>query len=249
MAGDDAVDSPGGSSDAARNALLLRRANEKLHREIAARQRLEQEILKLSEREQQRIGRHLHDELGQQLAAISFLSHTLATALAASGSPAADQARKICEAIGDALSLTRSLARGLHPVALKSDGLLAALTDLAGQTAETYAIECRFKGPAIDPPLDDIAATHLYRIASEAVSNAVNHGKASVIDLSLECGPAASVLRVCDNGHGMPRSSPRRKGMGLRIMRYRADVIGGTLVFSTPRHGGTTVTCSVQHEA
>jgi PAS domain S-box-containing protein len=224
----------------------LRKANEKLHKEIAARHRLEEEILEISEREQQRIGRNLHDDLGQRLVGISYMSHQLAGTLQALGSPEAGQAGKITSLLNDALSLTRSLARGLHPVALKSGGLIAALADLADRTSEMYQVACRFDGPCDEPLLTDTTATHLYRIAREAVTNAVHHGKAQQIHIAL--GVAATghtELRVADNGCGMPRLSPRRMGMGLRIMNYRADVIGASLVFITPENGGTSVCCTV----
>jgi signal transduction histidine kinase len=223
----------------------LSRANEKLRKEIAARHRLEKEILEISEREQQRIGRDLHDDLGQRLVGISYMSHLLANALSANGAPEAPQATKITALLNDALGLTRSLARGLHPVALKSGGLMAALADLAERTAEMFQVGCRFTGPADEPRLSDSVATHLYRIAQEAVTNAVNHGKADIIIIKLDAAREHSVLSVADNGTGMPKLNPRRKGMGLRIMNYRADVIGGTLAFSTSGNGGTTVTCTV----
>ena len=123
----------------------LRKANEKLHKEIAARHRLEEEILEISEREQQRIGRNLHDDLGQRLVGISYMSHQLAGALQAIGSPEAGQAAKITALLNDALSLTRSLARGLHPVALKSGGLIAALADLADRTSRDVSSGLSFR--------------------------------------------------------------------------------------------------------
>jgi signal transduction histidine kinase len=223
----------------------LCKTNEKLHKEIAARHRLQKEILEISEREQQRIGRNLHDDLGQRLVGISYMSHQLAGALQSGGSPEAGQAAKITALLNDALSLTRSLARGLHPVALKSGGLIAALADLADRTSEIYQVTCRFAGPAEEPPLTDTSATHLYRIAREAVTNAVNHGHAKQIDIALEVAAGHTGLRVADSGCGMPRPIPRRKGMGLRIMNYRADVIGASLAFTAPENGGTMVTCTV----
>jgi PAS domain S-box-containing protein len=223
----------------------LRKANEKLHKEIAARHRLEKEILEISEREQQRIGRNLHDDLGQRLVGISYMSHLLAKALTAVASPEAGQAAKITGLLNNALALTRSLARGLHPVALKSGGLVAALGDLAERTSEIYRVNCRFAGPPGEPNLPDTAATHLYRIAQEAVTNAVNHGKATDIRIELVLQPERASLSVTDNGTGIPKLNPRRKGMGLRIMNYRADVINGSLVFAAPEGGGTVVTCCV----
>jgi PAS domain S-box-containing protein len=223
----------------------LRKTNDKLHKEIVARHRLEKEILEISEREQQRIGRNLHDDLGQRLVGISYMSHQLAGVLQAVDSPEAGQAAKITALLNDALSLTRSLARGLHPVALKSGGLIAALADFADRTSEIYQVACRFDGPADEPPLTDTAATHLYRIAREAVTNAVNHGQAKKIHISLVVASGHTELRVADNGCGMPRLGLRRKGMGLRIMNYRADVIGASLAFTTTEKGGTLVTCAV----
>jgi signal transduction histidine kinase len=223
----------------------LRRANAKLEKEIAARRRLEKEILEISEREQQRIGRDLHDDLGQRLVGISYLSHLLANTLESNGAPEAEQAAKITALLNDALALTRSLARGLHPVALKSGGLMAALGDLSERTSEIFKIKCRFIGPAAEPGLPDGVATHLYRIAQEAITNAVNHGKACEIRIGLITQPGRAALSVADNGSGMPRPVPRTKGIGLRIMNYRANVIGGTLAFATPGNGGTIVTCTI----
>lgn len=223
----------------------LQKANEKLHKEIAARHRLQKEILEISEREQQRIGRNLHDDLGQRLVGISYMSHLLAGNLKSGGSPEAEQADKITHLLNEALALTRSLARGLHPVALKSGGLMAALADLAEQTSQIFGIRCVFSGPRHEPALPDSSATHLYRIAREAVTNAVHHGKAGVIRIELGCQPDKATLTVTDDGLGMPNLHPSRLGMGLRIMNYRADVIGGTLGFSTPPDGGTRVTCSI----
>lgn len=223
----------------------LRKANGKLQKEIAARRRLEKEILEISEREQQRIGRNLHDDLGQRLVGISYLSHLLANKLESTASPEAEQAVKITALLNEALALTRSLARGLHPVALKSGGLSAALGDLAARTSEIFQINCRFIAPSAEPWLPDSVATHLYRIAQEAVTNGVNHGKARGILIELVTQPGRASLSITDNGSGMPRPGPRCKGMGLRIMNYRADVIGGTLAFSTPQNGGCIVTCTI----
>ena len=229
----------------------LRKANEKLHKEIAERHRLEKEILEreiieISEREQQRIGQDLHDDLGQRLVGISYMSHAIANSLAARTSPEADHAAKITELLNNALALTRSLAQGLHPLALEADGLMTALGDLAERTAEIFQVNCRFTGPSPDPALNHTAAIHLYRIAQESVTNAVNHGQAKDIRIEFTCHPERTVLTVTDNGQGMPKLNPRRKGMGLRIMNYRADVIGAALVFSTPASGrGTVVTCTL----
>ena len=230
-----------------RRTAALRKANDELRREIAARHRLEREILEISEREQQRIGQDLHDDLGQRLVGIAYLSEVLANSLIAGGSSEAEHATKITALLKNALALTRSLARGLHPVALKSGGLMAALADMAERTSEIFQIECRFSGRIDDSLLPDSVATHLYRIAQEAVTNAVNHGKASRIGISIERQEPAGGHRLCvrDNGSGMPRLNPRRRCMGLRIMRYRADFIGAKLVIENHPDGGTLITCVI----
>lgn len=230
-----------------RRTAALRKANDELRREITARHRLEREILEISEREQQRIGQDLHDDLGQRLVGIAYLSEVLANGLTAAGSPEAEHAAKISSLLKNALALTRSLARGLHPVALKSGGLMAAMADMAERTSEIFQIECTFSGRIDDSLLPDTVATHLYRIAQEAVTNAVNHGKATHIDISLEHLEPAGGHRLCvhDNGSGMPRLNPRRSGMGLRIMRYRADVIRAQLLIKNHPDGGTLISCDI----
>lgn len=231
-----------------RRTAALSKANDALRREIAARHRLEREILEISEREQQRIGRDLHDDLGQRLVGIAYLGQALANSLAAADSPEAQHAAEITALLKNALALTRSLARGLHPVALKSGGFFAALGDLADRTSEIFRVQCRFSAPSQEPALSESAATHLYRIAQEAVTNAVNHGRAAEIVIAIASAPdCACLLTVRDNGCGMPKLNPRRKGMGVRIMRYRADVIGATLTFENPPIGGTLISCSIPH--
>ena len=224
----------------------LRMANENLQKEIAERHRLEHEILDISEREQQRIGQDLHDDLGQRIAGISYMSRVLANQLSADSSPECTSAEKIADLLNDALSLTRSLARGLHPVSLKSGGLIAALSDLAERTSDIFSVACTFTGPSENVELNHPVATHLYRIAQEAVTNAVNHGSATGIRITLFSHPDETTLTVADNGKGMPPPDPLHKGLGLRIMQYRSDVIGGSLEFSAPDTGtGTRVTCAV----
>ena len=223
----------------------LRLANEKLRHQIARRRRLEAEILEISESEQQRIGQDLHDDLGQQLAGISCLSRVLENNLTAQESPEAELAAKITDLLKNALGLTRSLARGLHPVALQSGGLMTALDELTQRISEMFRVTCRCKCPPV-PHMDNTMATHLYRIAQEAVTNAVKHGHAREIEIALSFNAHHTVLSVKDDGAGLPAPDPCRKGMGLRIMTYRADMIGGALAIQNDQsNGGTIVTCTI----
>jgi PAS domain S-box-containing protein len=214
-------------------------------RDIARRVELEREILAISEREQRRLGHDLHDDLCQQLAGIEFLSQRLASGLAARSAARAPQAKEIAQMVRRAMTQTRELARGLSPVRLEADGLADALRELAVGTRKVFGCDCRFR---CDPPVlvpDHTVAIHLYRIAQEAVSNAIKHGQARRIEIGLTAKGHSLTLAVKDNGTGIPRKLPKRKGMGLRIMRYRAEVIGGALKVEPHPHGGTQVVCSV----
>ncbi|MES2465858.1 MAG: PAS domain S-box protein [Verrucomicrobiota bacterium] len=224
----------------------LRSANKELRHQIIRRRRLEEEILEISEREQQRIGRDLHDDLGQQLAAASMMSAVHVRKLVKQGSPEAEAAQRITELLKESLTLTRGLARGLHPVPPEPGGLRSALQGLAVRASETFHINCQFKCP-VDLQVDNnTMATHLYRIAQEAVSNGVRHGHASRIEIEISADPHAIVLSIKDNGKGFPAVETERKGMGLRIMSYRSDMIGGELgIRRNPIGQGTIVSCTV----
>ena len=147
-----------------------------------------------------------------------------------------------------AMAQTRGLARGLSPVGLEGLGLAEALRDLASSTSRLYRCQCRFRAraPALAP--SHATAIHLYRIAQEAVNNAHKHGRAKRIEIRLTANGRVVVLRVADNGIGLSSKLPPGTGMGLRIMRYRAEVIGGVLEVKPRRHGGTQVSCTVTEE-
>jgi signal transduction histidine kinase len=250
----DAIAKPskGQAKAAARRSVALQTANQELHRQITARHLLEKEILEITETERRRIGRDLHDDLGQRLVGISYLSQVLSSSLASRRSPDADLAAKITRLLHEALSLTRSLARGLDPVALQSGGLTSAFAELADRTSEMFLVDCQYLGPQAETIFSDKAATHLYRIAQEAVTNAVSHGKASIVRIEWIPTPAQATLRITDNGTGLDAAEatePPHQGMGLRIMQYRASSIGASLEFSAPDLGGTCITCVVPASA
>lgn len=220
-------------------------------RDISGRKRLEAEILEISDRERRRIGQDLHDGLGQHLTGIELMSQVLEQRLASSRSKEAGQlageAEKISRHVREAISQARALARGLSPVVIESEGLMAALQELADGAAGMFRIRCEF---VCDPPVlvtDHAVATHLYRIAQEAVSNAVKHGKADATLIRLKAGGDQIVLHIHDNGRGIPDPLPPGRGMGLRIMQYRAGIIGGSIVVRRDPEGGTSVICSVQN--
>ena len=154
-----------------------------------------------------------------------------------------------CRVLDEAIGQTRSLARGLHPVKPEPNGLMSALQELASRTRALFNIGCRFicRQPVLLE--DSTTATHLYRIAQEAVTNAIKHGKPGLIQISLTQTPGRINLAVKDNGVGLPATPRKHRGMGLRIMQYRAGTIGGSLAIQKDAGGGTTVVCSVHTSA
>jgi PAS domain S-box-containing protein len=206
-------------------------------RDVTKRKELEEGILAISEREQHRLGEDLHDDLCQQLAGIELLSKALEQQ--AQGPPLAAKAGEIAQLLRAAMAYTRHLARGLAPLELQTQGLLHSLQALAGRTSELFKVECTFECPEMVVVQDPIVRTHLYRIAQEAVTNGRKHGKATRIRMLLAATPAGGELTIEDNGLGLSEQAQLAPGMGLRIMRYRADIIGGS--FALESHPGATM--------
>src|SRR5215471_3954948 len=198
----------------------------KLTSEIEARERVERELLNISEREQRRLGHDIHDSLCQHLTGTALAGQALVQNLKSQNSPQADTAAKVVELIEDGISLSRNLARGLNSVSLSSAGLMEALEDFALSTSELFNISCHFECPLPVLISDREKAEHLYRIAQEAVGNAIKHGHAKHIVIQLELSKTGKLLRVIDDGSGLSPNHMNGKGMGLRIMNYRAGVIG-----------------------
>lgn len=218
---------------------------------IVERQRLEKAILEISERERRKIGRDLHDDLGQHLTGTAFAGHVLSDKLHEKNLAEENDARQIVELIEDGIEKTRRLARGLLLAEIKRTGLISALQELAVEISSQFRVRCEFI--CSDPELklvDDDCATHLFRIAQEAVGNAIRHGKAPRIVIHLAVDREVE-LRVHDYGFGL--RTERTDGLGLRIMAHRAEIIGGRFAIGPHMDGGTVVTCvlpssSIAHE-
>jgi PAS domain S-box-containing protein len=211
--------------------------------DITERKRMERALLEISTREQQLIGQDLHDGLGQHLTGIAFMSKVLAQQLAGESTEQAEQARKIVRLVNEAINKTRQLARGLLPVLSEADGLMSALKQWAAEVEDLFRISCRLE--CAEPILirDIGTATHLYHIAQEAVNNSIKHGKATSILLALGRENGAGLLTVEDDGVGITDPPSRNAGLGLRIMSYRANMVGGTLEVRRGDARGTVVTC------
>ena len=214
-------------------------------RDITSRRELEKEIQEISEREQRRLGQDLHDGLGQELTGIGFLAKALQQKLAGKGLGEADDAMNLSQLINQALSHTRNLARGLCPVVLETNDLQAALQQLAVRIESLFSVHCTVDCPHSIPAQDNTITIQLYRIAQEAATNAVKHAKPSRIRISLRAKASELTLRVEDDGVGLPVVPPPGSGMGLRVMRHRAKMIGAILDFGRMETGGTHVTCRV----
>jgi signal transduction histidine kinase len=225
-----------------RTAALME-ANASLQRESAARQRMAREMLEVSDREQRRIGQDLHDGLGQLLAGMAFLSQALAQTLARQARAEAAQATQLVQLANKAMTWARELVHGLSPVELEGEGFIVALQDLALQAEHLFGITCQVTCDRLPPMPDHTVATHLYRIAQEAVSNAVKHGQARHVVLALTPGPHGTKLTMHDDGIGFQEGAHKPTGMGLRIMHYRASMIGAALAIHSDASNGTTVTC------
>ena len=214
-------------------------------RDVTERKRLEQDVLEISEIERGRIGQDLHDDLGQQLAGLWFFSATIEKNLRAERSAQADTVARIAGQLDKALALTRSLARGLQPVVAEPGGLMAALSELAERSAELFKLRCRLECRRPVEVHDPAAATHLYRIAQEAVTNAARHGHAKRISVLLSSSEKDLMLTVNDDGSGVQEPAQTHNGMGIRTMKYRAEAMGGSLIFRNKPRGGTTVICTI----
>ena len=227
-----------------RRTAELAKINKELESQIRERQQLEALVLSISEREQQRIGQDLHDGLCQQLTGIKFRNRLLEQKLAKRGLAEAADAHAIEGLLNQAVEQARNQAHGLNPVRLEADGLMAALQELASSISGLFGIECICETREMVLLQNPGVAIHLYRIAQEAITNAIKHGKATEVRLQLAEQDNHLQLTIRDNGIGFSPKTKQNGGMGLHVMNYRARTIGGVLeVKSEKRGNGTTVTC------
>ncbi|WP_051979656.1 PAS domain-containing sensor histidine kinase [Edaphobacter aggregans] len=211
--------------------------------DITERKQLEKAILDISAREQRRIGQDLHDGLGQHLTGIAFMAKVHEAKLVEKNRAEAEEAAKIVKLVNEAIHKSRELARGLLPVVSDSQGLMSALQLWAAEVEDLFGVSCRFQ---CERPVligDDSMGTHLYRIAQEAVNNAIKHGAAQNITIQLAAEQGRGTLTIRDDGRGIVEGAASSQGMGLHIMKYRAGMIGGTLDVRRYAACGTVVTC------
>jgi signal transduction histidine kinase len=225
----------------------LKTANLKLQASITERKRLEHELLEITEKERRRIGLDLHDDLGQKLSGIALMIKGLELKIAKQDTKIATEAGKIHMLVQQAMSHASDLAHDLATLDRKGSDLPAALKDLAEHAKELFAISCRFKADGEIPPLEPNTVGQLYKIAQEAVTNAIKHGKAKKVGISLSNGTDQMILTIQNDGLPFPALDSQSTGMGLRIMNYRASLIGASLEVKGIGKG-TRVTCSIPIE-
>jgi len=213
-----------------------------LEDEVKERLKLERRILDARESEQARIGQDLHDGLCQQLVATAFSAALLQRSLEERSAPEAVEAERIAKSIDESIGQARDIAKGLHPVPLEEEGLETALRDLARSTSKHTGIRCVAEVSGKPSNLDKAIAIHLFRIAQEALNNAVKHASASMVVIRFSTHGEDFELMVEDNGRGIDRGAGGG-GMGLHIMDYRARAIGASLHISLGKDGGTRVRC------
>ena len=228
---------------AERTAELLR-ANQALEAQIDERRKLEKQLLRTSELEQQRIGQELHDGLGQELAGLAFMVGALARRIASVRPQETRTITEILDLVHKAVNEVRGVSKGLYPVEVRSGGLALALRELAANTRKLFGVVCTFASDEDLEIHDTAVATHLYRIAQEAISNAIKHGQARNIAISLKKTEAEVILSIANDGMDF-RADAVSTGLGMQIMAYRADVIGGRLEVTPGAKGGATVACSL----
>jgi PAS domain S-box-containing protein len=212
--------------------------------DVSERKQLERAILHAVNREQYRIGNDLHDGLGQELTGIALMLRGVAGRVTTEYAPILPEIESITRLVSNAIESTRALARGLSPVNLERGGLQDALEGLAMHATELYTVQVTCTHRLLSKrPLGAELANHLYRIAQEAVRNAVRHGRARSIRLHLSSATAKVRLTITDDGTGMPAGAADGTGMGLKIMRYRARILSGEVRFETADRGGTRIVC------
>jgi signal transduction histidine kinase len=223
----------------------LSRLNVDLKAEVEQRLQAEKTIIDISSREQRRLGEDLHDGLCQLLAGTRLATLEVKKRLEAKSIPEAADVATIESNMAEALAQADSISRGLYPVELETNGLMAALEELSAKISKIFPATCQFIcwQPVLIP--DSTVSLHLYRIAQEAVMNAIKGGKAKRMNIRLKRRGARVILSIADNVVGFQAQAPRH-GMGLKIMNYRAKLIGASLQFKSHLHRGTVVTCSLE---
>ena len=223
----------------------VRQRTAALSKEIVERLRLEKAVLEITERERCAIGHDLHDGLSQHLTGTALVAQSLGAKIALRSPADFLEVKRIVDLIEQGIEQTRSLAKGLLLAEIRRDGLATALQELALKIRGQFHVDCEFTCNDTFSLDENGTATHLYRIAEEAIRNAIRHGHAKKILIMLTINEGKLVLVVRDDGSGLPSPSVRGDGLGLRIMAHRTAIVGASLSIDAQESGGTCITCSL----
>ncbi|TAL33654.1 MAG: hypothetical protein EPN93_13630 [Spirochaetes bacterium] len=230
------------------NASMINRLefyNEQLHHEMSERVALEKAMMTIDETIHFQIGQELHDDLGQHLVAVKMRSEALRKISETKFPDAIPEIDTIIELTDQAVLKTRRVLKGLGLINLNANNFISALSGLVLEFNETFKLRCEFTYQETILIPDDLVAINMYRIAQESINNAIKHGKADIVRISLTGDDKLITLEITDNGCGMPDSSADSKGMGLRIMKYRANIIGAVIEISNSPGEGVSVRCAL----
>jgi signal transduction histidine kinase len=214
--------------------------------DITERKQLEKELISISDREQRRIGQDLHDGLGQQLTAIEFMCQSVLSDLKQADPELREQVSAMGAFLRQAVQQTRALAHGLTAFMLDAAGLQGAVAELVDATNKLGRVRCELICPAAVRVKDAETAVHLYRIAQEAIGNALKHAQATEVVVTLVERAGNVILKIADDGRGLPK--PRNgsdDGVGLHVMQHRAATIGAQCTIESKRGKGVVVTCTL----
>jgi signal transduction histidine kinase len=214
-------------------------------RDISERKQLEREVTEIAATEQRRIGQELHDGVSQELTGLTLMAAALLERLDGEAPAAQPLGRRIVEGLGQVQKRVRHVSHGLIPVEVDAEGLRAALEDFAARISQQAGITCAFRCPSPVFVADTVTATHLYHIVQEATNNALRHARARRIEIRLHARSDALVMSVSDDGIGLQLDANPRDGVGLRLMNYRAGLIGAALHVGPAESKGTVVTCTL----
>ena len=211
--------------------------------DITFRRRLESEVIEISESEQRRIGQNLHDGLFRKLAGVQQTTDLIAKKRT-TGSVTKAEIATVSEQVRETITETQRLVRSLSPTHLESNDLVASLAELAANTEQLFKVGCKFACPRTVEIVDKMVITQLYRIAQEAIHNAIKHGGAKNVTVTLTASDDRCTLAIANDGFPFPEEAVRSEGLGLRIMKYRAGMLGGSLTIDSGKNGSTVATCA-----
>jgi len=219
----------------------LEEINRKIREEISENRKMKKIVMDISDKERQKIGQDLHDNLSQQLGGILFMVQTLGDRLQKKGIKEIDDLEKIKKYLNNTLKYVRNLSKGLN-LTFGETGFKFALTELAEQMNELYGMKVDLKFKNWKDIKDENIATNIFRIIQEALNNAVKHGDAKKAAIYLTRKDNKKILKISDYGKGFP-PNPNKRGMGLKIMEYRASQISGTLKINRNKKNGAEIVC------